>query len=173
MDFEKNNVKIIILTGKAGSGKSEVAKIIKENKKCMILSYASYLKEVAKNVLEWDGGEETKPRDFLQQFGEKIKKDNPNIMIDRVIEDINTYSYFYDLIVISDARFLNEITYIKNNFKDVIVVNVYGRDNDLTEKQKNHITEIALDGYEQYDYRIYNDEDLIEKVKGMLVKIYE
>lgn len=173
MNFEKNNIKIIILTGKAGSGKSRVANIIRKNKKCIILSYASYLKDIAMNVTNWNGEEETKPRDFLQQFGDEIKKSNPNIMINRVIEDIEAYSYFYDLIVISDARFINEISVIKNKYKDVIVVNIYGRDNILNDKQKNHITEIALDNYQEYDYKIYNDDKLDEKIKEMLEEIYE
>ena len=94
-------------------------------------------------------------------------------MINRVIEDIMVYSYFFDLIVISDARFINEIEMIKNNFKDVVVVNIYGRDNNLNEIQKIHITETALDDYKKYDYKIYNDNNLEEKVKKMLEEIYE
>ena len=45
MEFKLKDTKIIILSGKAGSGKSSVASIIKKYKKCIILSYASYIKE--------------------------------------------------------------------------------------------------------------------------------
>ena len=171
MEFKTKDVKIIILSGKAGSGKSSIAKIINNYKESIILSYASYIKEVAKNVLNWDGSEEDKPRDFLQQFGDEIKKINPDLLINRVIEDIKVYSYFYELIIISDARFEREIKCIKDNFKKVYTINIYGRDNNLKETQKNHITETSLDNYDKYDYKIKNDENVKEKIEDILKEI--
>lgn len=171
MEFKTKDVKIIILSGKAGSGKSSIAKIINNYKESIILSYASYIKEVAKNVLNWNGSEEDKPRDFLQQFGDEIKKINPDLLINRVIEDIKVYSYFYELIIISDARFEREIKCIKDNFKKVYTINIYGRDNNLSEIQKNHITETSLDNYDKYDYKIKNDENVKEKIEDILKEI--
>lgn len=173
MNFKLKETKIIILSGKSGSGKSSVSSLIKKHKKCIILSYASYIKEIAKNVLSWDGTEESKPRDFLQQFGDVIRSIDPNLLINRMIEDIKVYSYFYDLIVISDARFINEIEIIKNNFKDVYSINIYGRNSNLTEKQKNHITETSLDDYKKYDYKVLNDLDIESKILKILGEIYE
>ena len=69
-------MKIIILSGKAQSGKNKVASIIENNlkdKKVITISYASYLKEYAKNILKWDGNESTKPRTFLQEIGDYVK----------------------------------------------------------------------------------------------------
>ena len=65
MEFKKHNSKIIILTGKAQSGKNISANIIKEyfekeNKKTVILAYARYLKDYAKEIINWNGKEETK-----------------------------------------------------------------------------------------------------------------
>ena len=56
-------MKIFIISGKAGTGKNKVASIIKKiyeskNQKTINLAYASYLKEYAKNILDWDGNEE-------------------------------------------------------------------------------------------------------------------
>lgn len=171
MEFKLKDTKIIVLSGKAGSGKSSIASIIKKHKECIILSYASYIKEIAKNVLSWDGCEENKPRDFLQQFGDVIKSIDSNLLVNRMIEDIKMYSYFYDLIVISDARFINEIETIKNNFKNVYSINIYGRDNNLTELQKNHITETALDKYTNYDYKLKNDLDVEKNILKILEEI--
>lgn len=171
MKFKLKDTKIIVLSGKAGSGKSSVAKLINKYKKCIILSYASYIKEVAKNVLSWDGKEESKPRDFLQQFGSVIKQIDSNLLINRVVEDIKIYSYFYDLIVISDARFESEIETIKTNFKNVYSINIYGRDNNLNDKQKNHITETALDNYDKYDYILKNDVELEKNIIKILKEI--
>jgi len=171
MEFKLKNTKIIILSGKAGSGKSNIASLIKKHKNCIILSYASYIKEIAKNVIPWDGKEETKPRDFLQQFGDVIKQIDSKLLINRVVEDIKVYSYFYDLIVISDARFIEEIENIKSNFKNVYTINIYGRDNNLTQNQKNHITETALDNYNLYDYKLKSDENVEENLLRILEEI--
>lgn len=181
MEFVNKNPKIIILSGKAQSGKNECAGIIKDyyNKLCLktvIISYASYLKMYAKEVLGWDGSESTKPRDFLQQVGVELIKNriNPNMLIDRVIDDIKVYSYFFDVIVISDARFVDEISIVKDNFSNVSVINVLGKSNDLTFEQQNHSTETGLDGYDDYDFIINNDgskEELRDKIFYLLEEV--
>lgn len=173
MEFSKKEVKIIILSGKAGSGKSYVANLIKEKRNCIILSYASYIKEIAKNVINWDGSEESKPRDFLQQFGDVIKSYDKDLLINRMIEDVNMYSYFYDLIIISDARFENEIIRIKESFSNVYVINIIGNENSLTDEQKNHITETSLDNFNGYDYKLLNDYNTTYKLEKILGDIYE
>lgn len=180
MNFVKKNPKIYILSGKAGNGKSLSASIMKEtfikkSKKAISLSYASYLKEYAKNILKWDGSEEKKPRKFLQELGVdliKNKIDN-HFLIRRLIEDINIYSYFYDIIIISDARFIEEIEDIKEIYSDVTVIHIKGNDNHvLTEEESQHISEVALDEYNKYDYEIINNSRL-EDLKNKLIEIIE
>lgn len=181
MEFVDKNPKIIILSGKAQSGKNECADIIKEyyekiGLKTVVISYASYLKMYAKEVLGWDGNESTKPRDFLQQVGVELIKNkiNPNMLIDRVTDDIRVYSYFFDIIVISDARFVDEISVIKDNFSNVSVIHVLGKSNDLTFEQQSHSTETGLDGYNDYDFIVNNDgskEELRNKIFYLLEEV--
>lgn len=181
MEFVNKNPKIIILSGKAQSGKNECADIIKEyyekiDLKTVVISYASYLKMYAKEVLGWDGSESTKPRDFLQQVGVELIKNkiNSNMLIDRVIDDIKVYSYFFDIIVISDARFVDEIEVIRKNFSNVSVIHVLGKSNDLTFEQQNHSTETGLDNYSDYDFIINNDgskEELRNKIFYLLEEV--
>ena len=168
MEFINRNPKIIILSGKAESGKSLVASLIKDYfDSCVVISYAFYLKEYAKNVLGWDGSEDSKPREFLQQVGVELIKDNINsrMLIDRVIDDIKVYSYFFDVIVVSDARFVDEIVNIRDNFANVSVIHIVGEDNSLSEEQRNHSTETGLDDFSDYDYVIDNDcsKDLLRR----------
>ncbi len=171
MEFVKKNSKIYVIGGKSGSGKDTVASMIKDKvSSTVILSYASYLKMYAKQILGWDGND-PKPREFLQQLGvELIKNQIDNkMLINRIIEDIKVYSYFYDVIVISDARFIDEIESIKNNFDNVTVIHMSERNNALTDNEKKHATEIGLDGYHNYDYEIC--EDNLDSLKNRVEEI--
>ena len=179
MEFIKKNPKIFILTGKAQSGKNVAANIIKnyyqkENKKAVIISYAKYLKDYIKEITNWDGREETKPRELLQQLGvELIKtKIDENLLINRIKQDIEVYTYFFDVIIISDARFVSEIENIKD--KNTTVIKIEGKTNNLTQEQQEHITEIALNNHNDYDYIIENNktkEELKEKIKNILEEV--
>lgn len=170
MEFIKNDVKIYILSGKSGCGKTQAANCIidyygKYNKKGVDLAYAYYLKDYAKRILGWDGKEETKPRDFLQQIGsELIKKHvNKDLVVNRLLDDIEVFSYFYDVIVISDARFIDEINLVKDRYKDSISINIVrNQENKLTTEERKHDTETSLDNYSGYDYVLKNNGTLIE-----------
>lgn len=179
MNFTRKNPVIYVLSGKAGNGKNKIAELIKDiyeekGAKTINLAYASYLKEYAKNILAWDGSEETKPREFLQEIGISLIKNNidASMLINRTLEDIEVYSYFYDVITISDARFTDEIEEVRKNFKNVIVIHVFGKENNLTDEQRKHITETALDSYNDYDYEIDNSKSL-EELKNNIERIIE
>lgn len=176
-------MKIYLIAGKAGSGKGEVAKIIKEyylgvKKKAIITEYSKYLKLYANEILGWNG-EEPKPRKFLQDLGVTIKEnmDMPKMLINRMIEDIKIYSLYYDVVIISDVRYPEEIEEMKKNFKDVYsiyVVNQFGK-SELSLEEQTHITETALENYSNFDITITNDNinvldnrviDFIERVES-------
>ena len=163
MEFVKKDIKIFIISGKARSGKDEASNIISafyKEKKCITISFAYYLKDYIKRITGWDGNENTKPRELLQNLGIgliKNKIDN-KLLINRVLQDIEVFSYFYDIIIISDARLIDEIESIKNNYPNSISFRINNKDNNnLTEEQKNHITEIGLDNYNKFDYLVNND----------------
>lgn len=167
MEYINHFPKIFVLSGKAKSGKNTVANIISEHykDKCIQISFAHYLKEYVKNITNWDGSEETKPRDLLQSIGIDLIKNkiNPNLLIDRVCDDIKVYSYFFDYIIITDARLVDEIEAIKSNFECVTIRITNSKENDLTMEQQNHITETNLDNY-KFDYVIENNEYLKENI---------
>lgn len=172
--------KIYIICGKARHGKDTVAEIIKKcylekNYDILNLQYGSYIKEYAKKISNWDGKEETKPRELLQQLGTNVIRNQIDelFFVKRLIDDIKVYSYFFDALTISDARFKVEVDMPRVNFKNVMVLHVIrpNFDNGLTEEQKKHPSEVDLDDYENYDYTIMNDgslEDLEEKVRKII-----
>lgn len=183
MELVNKKPLIIVLSGKSGSGKSKVAEIFnmiykEKNIKSISIAYAYYLKEYAKNIIGWDLNEQNKPRTFLQELGVDLIKNkiDDNMLINRIIEDVKVYSYFYDSIIISDARFKNEIDDIKNTFSRVISIHITGGNNRLSEKEKNHITETSLDDYNNYDYVINNNgniEELYDKISIIVEALWE
>lgn len=174
MEFIKKNPKIFILSGKARSGKGEVSRIIKnyyKDKKTIIISFGYYIKDYAKRVSDWDGREETKPRELLQQLGIELIKNkiDDKLFINRIIEDIEIFSYFYDIIIVNDARLIEEIETLKEKYSNSICIRIFrnNSDNGLTIEQKNHITETSLDNYNHFNYKIKNNDDYFELVKNV------
>ena len=184
--MENKLKKIIMLSGKARSGKDTTSLMINDllvNKgyKVLNLQYSSYIKEYAKKISNWDGSDETKPRELLQQLGTDIirKQIDELFFVKRIIGDIKVYSYFYDIITISDCRAKVEIDLPREEFKDLLCAVHITRpnfDNGLTEEQKKHFTEVDLDDYDKFDYEIVNDgtlDDLKEKVEKFIGDIDE
>ena len=167
MEFVKRNPKIFIISGKAKSGKDTVGKMIEahyHDKKCIELAYAYYLKDYAKRITDWNGEETTKPRLLLQQLGVELIKEkiDKHLLIDRLLEDIEVFSYFYDIIYITDARLIEEIEIPKERYPEAITIRVNREnyENGLTKEEQDHITETGLDHYHNYDYVIDNNQDL-------------
>ena len=130
------------------------------NRNAGTYSYKNYVK----NITGWDGDESNKPRDLLQSIGIDLIKNkiDKHLLIRRVIEDIKVYSYFYDIIVVTDARLLDEIEIPKKYF-NVTTIRINNSNNNLTNEQKNHITETNLDNYEHFDY-VIDDLENINKI---------
>ena len=72
-------MQIILVAGRARSGKTYVAKELKSilesnNKKVIITEYSKYVKLFAKDILGWDMVSEPKPRTFLQDLGNRLRE---------------------------------------------------------------------------------------------------
>ena len=183
MNFTKKNTLIVLVAGKARSGKGEVAsymeKILKKEGKKVILSpYTKYLRRYIAEVTGEDFDDENKPRDLLQKISsELIKKklSNPNFFIHRQQEDLSFYLYFMDVVIIPDVRFPEEIDAIKEKFSNVFSIGVKRKDyiSTLTKEQQEDITEIALDDYHNYDIELENTslEKLQSDVLDMIKKL--
>lgn len=170
-------MRIFIICGKAGSGKNEVSNIIKNNlSKTVVTSLSKYIKNFAMEMTNWDGSEESKPRTFLQEMGDTLRRIDENFMTNRLVEDMKVYNNFYDNVIISDVRLIHELEYFKNlESYDVITIRVNAKNSrrELTTDEKMHHTETELDNYENFDYQIYNEfnekleSDVINILKGL------
>lgn len=176
MEFKKRDIKIYVIAGKARQGKTTIANMINKycqgnDMKSINLAFAHQIKEYAKKITDWDGRDETKPRELLQQLGtDLIRQEIDNeFFINRVIEDIKVYSYFFDVVTIDDARFDLEINRIKENFSNATIIKVIRPDSDnILGNLSSHATEKGLTDDSLYDIIIENDgtlKDLEEKIK--------
>ena len=166
-------MRIFLVAGKAGSGKGEVAKIIKEYyiyklEKCVITEYSKPLKKFAQELTDWDGNPNTKPRKYLQDLGDQIRKIDSKYFINKMLDDLKIYETLVDNVVISDVRMPDEIEDIKLNYDNVYsicVENQFGA-SKLSIEEQAHITETALEDYAEFDYILANDsyENLKDKV---------
>lgn len=161
-------MKVVLIAGTAGSGKTYLGEKIVEFAKVKGLralqtEYSKYIKMYAKEILGYDGGRENKPRSFLQNTGGFIReelKDN-NFFIRRMQEDFRIYENYFDIVVISDVRLLQEIDAMVSSKYDVVTILVRNEHAQigLTEEEKNHVTENEFRKYLDYNYVVKNTED--------------
>lgn len=161
-----SSIKLYLVGGKARHGKDTFSSYLKEayeenGKKVIVTQLSKYIKYYAREMTGWNLTEEDKPRELLQQLGTEVireKLGKENLFIDRMIDDVEIFSCFYDAVIVSDVRFKKEIDGLKEAFPDAIAIKIFrpNFDNGLTEEQKKHRTEIDLDDYDKFDVNITN-----------------
>lgn len=171
-------MKIFVIAGVSGSGKGEVSRLIKEFytyklENSVITEYSKYLKGFAKELSDWDGNPNTKPRKNLQELGDKVRRFDNKFFINRMIEDLKLYEEFVDVAIVEGARFPEEIDDIKDSFDNVYSIYVVNQHDSskLSIEEQSHITETALEGYDKFDYVLANDT--MESLKDKVFKYLE
>ncbi len=170
-------MRIFLITGKAGSGKNEVAKIIQNNlENTVITGLSKYIKLFALELTNWNGSDDNKPRAFLQNMGDTLRDINEDFLTKRMADDFTVYQKSgIQNVIISDVRLIHEIEYF-NKLKeyDVITirVNSINSKRNLNKDEKNHHTETELDNYKT-QYLIENkfdnnlEKDVLRILKGL------
>lgn len=162
-------MKIISLSGKAGSGKNTVAKIIAELASDTVheVAYADSLKEEVARACGVSAKFINEHKDnfrlILQGWGTDFRRklyDNL-YWIHRVDDKLATMvTLGADLIIITDARFKNELEYAHKC--DAITVYIH---RNLHTKDL-HPSEVDVDN-EKFDYHIHNYET-VDKLKQIV-----
>ena len=171
-------MRIFLIAGKAGSGKSEVAKFIKEffiyeKEETVITNFSKYIKNFALELSDWDGKDTSKPRSLMQKIGDDLRKIDPDYLVDSMIRDMSYYEKVCQNVVVSDVRMPNEIEKIREAYDEVYVfyiINQFGT-SKLSIEEQTHITETALENYNDFDYTLVNDD--LKTLKDKLFKILE
>ena len=156
-------MKVITISGKAESGKDTTAKAIKnqlnkEGHTVLITHFADLLKFQAKQYFNWNGEKDDYGRSLLQRLGtDFVRVKNENYWVEYIVNMLKIYDSSWDYVLIPDARFENEIELMKKNFNCVSVrIDSKSFESKLSEEQKNHPSETALDNY-KFDFIIHND----------------
>ena len=165
----------IILSGKSGAGKDMTAQFMKEElakhgMKTLIIQYGDAVKWFCRQYLDWDGKKDEVGRTLLQTVGTDIvRARHPNFWTGIVVGLIQAWEPYsnFDVAIIPDARFPNEVNISLENLKNSVSVRIERKNPDgtpwinpvLTESQRNHPSETSLDNF-AFDYIIHNDEGL-------------
>ena len=151
---------IIPISGKAESGKDLTATLLKielqkQGKRVLIINYGDQLKFLCQKYFGWNGEKDVNGRELLQKIGtEKVRSKNNNYWVDNVIELVKVFEDDYDYVLIPDTRFANEIERWDNDYEFISLrIERLNHENKLTQEQRLHISEIALDTYD-FDYCI-------------------
>ncbi len=170
-------MKIFVIGGGAKAGKNTFGEFLREElkdygyKPC-VMHITEPLYSYARNYFEWNGNEEDKPREFLQKMGIEIiqqKLGKKDFLLNRIFEDIEILSNFFDAFIITDARLIHEFESFKEKYSEVVTIKIvrHGHDDRLSEEEANHITEKEITGYNDFDYIIEN-RDLDELKRAAL-----
>lgn len=159
-------MKILNISGKARHGKTSVAEIIKnvlekKGKKVLIINYADTLKFYCKEYFGWDGKKNDEGRSILQRIGTDIvRQRDPDFWVKCVDNFLSVFGEDFDLVIIPDCRFVNECEHFRLVYPVMnIRVERLDFENDLTEEQRNHPSETALNGY-SFNYYLESESGL-------------
>ena len=159
-----NKTVIIMVSGKAESGKNTCARLFAEN--CQLsgvrmLSFAEPVKEFAR-LLGWNGVKDEYGRAMLQWLGDGVKQFNSILWATKAAQKIIELKKLgYRCFIFSDCRYLDEISFFKDRYSKVFVIRVNRprHKSSLTEEQLKHPSECALDDYD-FDAVITNDGNM-------------
>jgi hypothetical protein len=162
----EQELKICCISAKARHGKDTAAAIMAEylkskGKRVLITHYADLLKFVCKNFFGWNGDKDEAGRTLLQHIGtDVIGAKQPEYWAKFIVDILKFFKDEWDFVLIPDCRYPVEVSTMEDNFDTVVLrVERPGFENNLTEEQKKHASEIMMDDY-PFDAILYNDSDL-------------
>ena len=120
---------LIGLTGQAGSGKDEIAKILVRRYGFTRMAMADSLKEIARDHFEWNGQKDERGRRLLQVIGTECGRAyTPDLWVRKlnrkIVQERGSGKVWN--VVIPDIRFLNEAAWVATQ-ADGVVIRVVGR----------------------------------------------
>ncbi len=175
---------VVLISGKAGSGKSTAAKILNDKMEKLGLDtlrygFADPIKHIAKAFGGWDEKKDDKGRQLLQKIGYIFREYDEHIWVKHFLNQLDKRSGMFpkNVVIIDDWRFPNELAYLQNNpILETVTVRMYGRgglegensfdisENSLPEGEFEDLGYEMVQGasyvHDPYTFSIKNDGDL-------------
>ena len=113
------NIKIICISGKAGSGKDTSAWMLKSELEkrgqvVLITHFADLLKYICKSFFGWDGVKDAQGRSLLQYVGtDVIRAKIPDFWVSFIANLLKLFPDQWDYVLIPDCRFPNEFEFFE------------------------------------------------------------
>ena len=102
-------MKVILLSGKARSGKNTAAEVIFRKYDGITLAFADDIKTIAYDYFGWHGEKDELGRKLLQDIGTSGRNYNEDIWANKTVDRIKEWSRDSQLAVVTDTRYPNEI----------------------------------------------------------------
>lgn len=179
-------MQIIGIAGKAGHGKTTLAEMLKvefekKNMRVVFINYADILKFMCKTYYGWNGEKDEYGRTLLQKVGTDIgrKQVDEDIWVQLLDKVLSVMKFDFDVAIIGDCRFPNEISYWEAKELDDKDLHFYSIqitrpdfESPLTEEQQQHPSETALDNYLGFTYEVLN-KDLEQLQESAAALVYD
>lgn len=175
----------ILISGRAGVGKSLTAKLMKEyldtlKLKSAIFPFAFGVKQSAE-FMGWDKNKDEKGRQLLIDVGMAGRKYDPDLWCKTTFKYIipEASGFPFDFVLVDDCRFENEINYVKNDWTyQTFTVRVISPDRECLKgtPQYDDISETSLTNEMDYNYYILNLfslEELKERAEQIIKDIID
>lgn len=154
--FTHNETRVIAFGGGIGAGKDTAAEMALQILRTNFVaaeqwSFAGELKRIAYEVFGWDHQKDERGRVLLQRLGTEVGREyNPNIWINKLIaayeraEGPNHFTRTNDtVVIISDARFQNEVDFANRYGISVLLDGRSGKVNGIVGHASEALHEVS------------------------------
>lgn len=168
-------MKVVCISGHAQHGKDTAAQMMRRilwgyGKKVLIIHNADLLKFMCKQLFGWNGEKDERGRTLLQYVGtDVVRSQQPDFWVEYIVNVLKMFDNEWEYVIIPDCRFPNELYMLREWGFDVVHVKIDRGDfdNGLTDEQKAHPSETALDSTVP-DVTVHNDGTLIDLYQKMI-----
>lgn len=173
---------IVLIAGKAGSGKDTVAKMLDQiltetyRKRVLITHFGDLVKYVATNFFDWDGIKDEDGRTLLQRIGtDVVRRYDPDYWVRFLSQMFYFFKDEFDYVLIPDFRFPNEYFFLEGYFKDedvnIVTLKIERTFHSLlTREQQEHPSETMLDDF-KFNVSFNNDKTYSELFESVQQKL--